>query len=214
MAGQPYNGDPDNYPATLTIPADDDDCEAATYQPGYEGLADRTAYLASRILGTQVVVPLIGLLNADARFTFASVSGLGIGWLQTDVTDEGQLVFHLNPALPFRARVTHVEVRLACLAQAGLPSTPPQISLLRSDSADMATVEVLGTKVDSSNQGTYESSHIVSLDCATDLTPPGEIDYDSAFDVQYFLAVRGQAGTNAAANKLMLKQVYCIIEVP
>ena len=221
----PYAGDDTLYPATIPV-LDDADLTApaaAAWAPALEGLADRTAYLAARLTGTQVVVPmnpcnLYGLSNegggAADRFLFASTASLGMGWLQADVTDAGALVFHLNPALPFKCKITSVEVRFACLNQAGLPGTMPQITLTRSDSAAMATPVAMGTKVDPSNEAVFESSHIVYLDCDVDLTPTEDIDYDSAADVQYFLAVNGQTGANAAANKFMLKQVYAIIEVP
>lgn len=208
--------------ATLPDDGDPDFPSAGAIMAPVEAALDNAKYLKDRLLGPQVVVPMnpcniYGLDSAGPadRFIFSSVANLGIGWLQTDVTDQGSLTFHINPALPFKCKITSIEVRFGCLAQAGMPGTKPDIALVQSDSAAQETAVVLGTKVDpSANQGAFEQSHIVYLDCDVDLAPAADIDYDSAFDVQYFLVVRGQMGGSAAANKLMLKQVYCIIEVP
>ncbi len=40
-----YDGDPDNFPTSLTMPTDDDPPTEATFRPSLDGLADRTAAL-------------------------------------------------------------------------------------------------------------------------------------------------------------------------
>lgn len=216
-----YAGSTTTYPATVDIPTGSDLKTAASVAVPLQGVADRTAYMADRLIGPQVVVPLIpcnlyGLSNEGGavadRFIFQSVANLGLGWLQTDVTDAGALTFALSPYLPRKCRIISVEMRIACLNQAGLPGTMPQISLVREDSTAMATPVVLATKADPSNEGLYESSHIVYIDCAADIG--AAIDFDSAFDLLYYVSVNGQTGGGAAVNKLMLKQLYAIIQVP
>lgn len=216
----PYAGDPDVYPATVDLATGSDLKTAASVAVGDQGALDRTAYLKKRLIGQQVVVPLApiniyGLSNEGAavadRFQFSAVANLGLGWLQTDITDGGLLTFALAP-LPVVARITHVEMRIACLAQAGLPGTMPQISLLKEDTSTMVSVVTLATKADTSLQPAFESSHIVSIDCAADIG--GIIDFDAVNDVLYYVTINGQAGVNALANKFMVKQVYAIIEVP
>jgi hypothetical protein len=52
--GTPYNG-ADNFPVSVTIPSDGDNDEAATFNPAYEGLADRTVWLKNRTGGWRVI---------------------------------------------------------------------------------------------------------------------------------------------------------------
>lgn len=216
-----YAGDPDSFPATATVIDDGDLPAAATIAPADEAVLDRTAYLKARLIGPQVVVPMVplnvyGLSNEGGavadRFIFSTVANLGAGWLQTDVTDAGALAFALSPHLPHKCRIVSVEARFACLNQAGLPGTMPQMSLIKEDSTGLITPVVLATKVDPSNEATFESSHIVYIDCAADIG--AVIDFDSSNDILYYVSILGQTGVNAAANKFMVKQLYAIIEVP
>lgn len=43
-----YNGN-DAFPTGITIPSDGDDVEASSFNPAYEGLADRTVFLKNRL---------------------------------------------------------------------------------------------------------------------------------------------------------------------
>lgn len=215
-----YNPDENTWHSSAEVVDDGEDPQASEMNPGVEAALDNVAYLKKRLIGPQAVFPMVpmnvyGLSNEGGavadRFQYSSVANLGAGWLQIDVTDAGAITFACLP-LPRKCTIISFEVRFACLNQAGLPGTMPQITLVKEDSTGMITPVVLHTKVDPSNEATFESSHIVYIDTLADLG--ALLDYDASNDILYYLTIEGQTGANADASKFMIKQVYAIIEVP
>ncbi len=226
----PYAGDDTLFADTIPV-LDDSDLvspAAAAWAAALEALADRTAFLEARIAGvakpgsaTQIIIPftplnVYGLSNEGGgvgdRFQFASLSGVGIGWLQTDVTDSGTLSFDVGAALPKKCRITAIGVHLACATHAADPvaggATLPQLVILEEDFGAKASAATLDTQNDTpASQAAYEAHHYVESDMGG--TP---YVWDVQNDKRLYAVLHGESGTNTQANKLLFKAVVVTIE--
>lgn len=226
-----YVGDDTNFPDQITLPSDGDPKPVASVNAGLEGLADAVAFLEARTKGvakpgtaTQVIVPMAplnvyGLSNEGGavadRFTFASLAGVGAGWLQTNVTDAGAITLDVGACLPKQCRITSIGVHLACAAHAVDPvaggATLPQLVVIEEDFGAKASATVLDTvSATPANQALYEAHYYFA-------SYMGGTPY--AWDVQYdkrlYVTVKGETnggGAGAEANKLLIKAVVVTIE--
>lgn len=225
-----YAGNPSLFANLITKPSNGDTKPAASVNTAIEALADRTAFLEARAAGvakpgtaTQIVVPftalnVYGLSNEGGavadRFMFASLGGVGVGWLQVNVTDAGSLTFDLGACLPKKCRITGVGVHLACAAHAGDPvaggATLPKIFLLE----ELFTVKIgaqLSAIVEDApfDLAAYEDAHFLFNDLSA--TP---YDWDVQNDKRLYVVLNGETndgGAGAEANKLLFKAIVATI---
>lgn len=210
----PYAGNSALYPATIDVFDDGDNADAASIAPALEGLADRTAWFTKHIYGGEAgdyfPVPLSPLMNDNARFVWAA-TGVGLGLLQVDVTDEGFLLFELPLITKLGGIVSLTAHLVGQTGRAGLPATKPQISLVRENNIDAATAyTIVATQVDGSGTlGAYEGAHYISLA----ISPTEAIDFAAGgYAKRYYVLFKGETGANSLANKLLLKGLTCDLE--
>lgn len=209
-----YAGNSASYPTAVQIADDGDQPRNSQLAPGVEGALDRTAWLARHMFGGEAgdyfPVPLTPLMNDNARFVWAA-TGVGLGLLQVDVTDEGFLLFELPLITKLGGIVSLTAHLVGQTGRAGLPATKPQISLVRENNIDAATAyTIVATQVDGSGTlGAYEGAHYISLA----ISPTEAIDFAAGgYAKRYYVLFKGEAGANAMANKLLLKGLTCDLE--
>lgn len=220
------------YHATTTLPDDGDPDfpSASAIMAPVEAALDNAQYLKNRLVGPQIAVPLTpaniyGLSNeagvvAD-RFQFATLANVGGGWLQTDVTDAGALVFPLSHVLGSKLTIAYISATVACAAHAGDPvaggATLPKLSLLSEDTSQKTSMIVNATQADlSPSKAAYEARHLIVLDCVALFGGAGLV-WDVNADLLYYLKFEGETnggGAGAQASKLLLKALYVTPVVP
>lgn len=205
------------FPASVTLPEDGEPKPFGTTRVGIAAALDRSEYLKDRLLSPQIPIPLkvINIYDANDRFIFSSLANVGGGWLQTDVTDAGVLLFEMSPSLGAKCTIAYIQAVVACAAHAADPiaggATLPKLSLLSEDTSQKTTMIVNAYESDQSEtQAEYEERHVITLDCATLFGGDG-LEWDVNGDFLYYLKFEGETnggGANAEANKLLLKALY------
>lgn len=208
------------FPSTVTLPQDGEAKPFGTTRVGIAAALDRSEYLKNRLLSQQIPIPLnpvniYGVASGGDRFMFASLANVGGGWLQTDVTDAGSLVFPMSPSLGNKCTIAYIQAVLACAAHAVDPvaggATLPKLSLLSEDTSQKTTMIVNAYESDlSGTQAAYEARHVITLDCAALFGGDG-LEWDANEDFLYYLKFEGETnggGAGAEANKLLLKGLY------
>jgi hypothetical protein len=74
-----YAGSDASFPATITIVDDGDLVEAATVNAGYQGLADRTAYLRTNLANYKLVSVAAPADDGDSTITQTFTDSFGSG---------------------------------------------------------------------------------------------------------------------------------------
>lgn len=209
-----YAGSAASYPSTIQIADDGDQPKNSELAPAPEGLANRTAWLAQHLFGGEAgdyfPVPLTPLMNENARFAWAA-TGVGLGLLQTDVTDEGFLLFELPLVVKLGGIVALTAHLIGQTGRSGLPGTMPALSLLRENDIDAATAyTIVDTQADTSGSlGAYEGAHYINLA----ISPTEAVDFAAGgYAKRYYVLFKGETGANSMANKLILKGLTCDLE--
>lgn len=225
----PYAGNGDNFADTIDVLDDGDEADAISIAPALEALADMAAFLEQRVRGvakpgTTTTIPvrmapvnIFGLSNEGGsiadNFVFGSLTGVGAGWIQSDVADAGALVIELSADLPKKCRITSVSLALACDTHAADPvaggATMPSIAIIEENiAAKTSAVAVGSTVVDApASKATYEALHYLSHSFGG--TP---YQWDVANNKRLYLTLTGETGTNTAANKLLFKGLTATIQ--
>jgi hypothetical protein len=90
---QLYAGNPASYPTNITLPSDDssDAPQAPLFNTAFEGLADRTAYIAANYASLAIGGVFTGGVTFDTSVLFEGPAGFsGSGFLQTSAP--GQII--------------------------------------------------------------------------------------------------------------------------
>lgn len=190
-------GDDTLFPATVEVPDDGDDYDAASVSAPLEALLDRTAYLGARRAPGEDLEKWLrhaeyphGTGNNEAYPVVTS--GSEGGWFCVHTIDDatpGEVAFGVD--VPNGVSITGIKCRINPSGSVR-PATMPKIRLIRwrHDYALGATVEVLGEVTDaSSTDPAYEERHQI-----TGAITPTTVDHDL---YSYRLIVYGPAGTDS-----------------
>lgn len=186
----------------VSVPDPGDARTAASVDGPFQTLANRVAYLeangdACRDFNLQMPIES-AVLDSLVGGNWVYTNGF---WWQTDVAAAAKLWIPLR--LPVGATLTTVTVFLSgatlagAAAHAGVPATKPKITLKASfPSSDTTTTlgTVIGTATDgSASVGAYDTAHTITISGLSEVVTGSK---------RYAVALEGENGANAAANKL------------
>lgn len=195
----------DNYPQEITLPQGSDLKNVSTVDVPFEGLADRTEFLAKRSWGgysARFYPPFVAHnITGAARFGWA-ITSVGDGWLQTDVTDAGGLVIPVHT--PPRGELSLIRLYVVCATVRGaVPATKPIVTLYSNTPEDDQPATLHKTATDPSTLAAdYQAAHYIEL-----VLTGGDlvvIDQET-LKRTLWLHVTGETGANSAANSLVIK---------
>lgn len=193
------------WDAEITLPSDADTRDAASVNVAFEGLADRTEYLATQMTGR---IPADVVAAHAIQFTFDLGAG---GWYQDAVTPtSGIIYFQVRP--PVGTTIIQYYVMVdgdgGGVNHGGLmPATKPAISLVSIETAaagGTAPVVEDGPHTDAaSSTAVYEAIHAIDS---------GAIDIDVSSSKLYFIKVTGEFSTNAQDGALQIRGAFVLCQ--
>lgn len=210
-----YAGNPDTAPATIRIPANDDEPSFTIFRAGLVDLADRTADTNRRLALALAPDPSIvsifsGMPDntpmAAASWVLAKTEAPNtIGWVQNTKVDVLDLFFPLH--IPSGWRATEVIITLngaggGTTHTGDIPDTMPEAVVFRIDNSGTFTAVSSAAGDPSADLTAYEVVHQFSV--------PGPIVGNS--DKQFFLRIKGEADTHAEAFALKILAVDVVLE--
>jgi hypothetical protein len=209
-----YAGNPNNYPANVSLLQDGDPPNASSFRPGHEGTLDRTAWLRARFTDRNV----FGLLspheaNYDGTYWNASTNKL----LSLASSTFKPIIWRLR--LPHNATLLELRAYFkGSPGHASLPATRCTLVLqsLQSGSDSLVTIDTVND--DAADVTAYELAHFLDngdvLNGSTGYVIP---QYHVSTPHIYQVVFQNEGGANSVAAGTELYSVeyrYSLANVP
>lgn len=190
---------------SVTVPDPGDARTAASVGTPFQQVLNRTRYLQVQSWGgidRNVMYPIEGGANDD----FVNATGwvyASKGWLQTDISVAPILAIPLQ--VPPNVTITRVEIRLfnPGAAHSDVPATKPVLTFYEIDPFSNTSpphVQFSANATDSSaSAAAYDANHGIVIS-------PAHLVDTSLY--RYLVTLSGEAGANAAINKLQVAGLY------
>lgn len=198
------------FTADITVPEGGDARTAASIEPAFQRLTNRSKFLKERIPGVaasyRVEIPLAVIQNTNGRFT-----GNGSGWFQSDVTSGGPL-YIVIPRFP-EGKIDELHVLVAGgVGHAGLPGTKPSIGLFRWNATPGDPA--VGSSYAGVVGGVYQSDPSASVAAyeAVHLISQTGLNYTPDANELIQLVIWGESGANALANQFRAVRAWMIVK--
>lgn len=207
-------GDPDSWPETFRIPSDATRGYSDRVNQALAALADRTATNRDRALGQPLWLPMFSGMPATAEAPtarFQATMGLAGppptfrgGWLQTDVTDTGLILWETKVPKGAYLHGVYAYVIGEPISVASLPATMPRVKLYKQPTDGSSHVLITEAIDPSPDAPSFRAFHTLGAawGTATDL-----LDEDLII-----VEFRGMAGGGALANGLKLVAIKLLLD--
>lgn len=199
------------FTGSVVVPQAGEKVTAESLKIPVQALSNRTLELGNGLHGWRGV-PLVPVMNEDDRFEWTMVAASGpVGWLQTNVTSTGRLLFPV-PGLPARGRILAIAATLngdIVGTGHGDPGDPwgltgPALALYAHDATQASANFYAVTSVAPETydrMGDYDQRHDIvrPINAAPPLDLLGE-------NTHWYVSFQGEAddSVSAIANRLLL----------
>lgn len=197
-----YTPDPDNFPASITLPDDGDDEDATSVNDPFEDTVDRTAYITKHypldatttLIRSQPMSLVPVSMNSETPIT-PQWGWAGPVWVQNDTTFTVAVSIDCPLDLPHDATLNSVEVVLngkLITGHSSLPATMPAIRVFKTNISTGTATPISSLTTDPSGTvGAYDVAHTVT---ATVGAAVDRVGYS------YSVRIIGESGANSVAG--------------